>query len=1238
MPPFLLSISERYIQPVFSTTKNFLSWAPRLAIARLFAKWRSLLTIIVGVILGAGVGALVPLYTTAVSQLGMVQRLDQEPDHDTNIRFRVSFRPYDFASINDLQDSVRLINDTVIEPAINEHLRTDDLDAWLGPREVVTYYETDKMAVLIGEEEVLKRLNSDNATSRASLIHLDNWEQQVRTVQGQLPSQVPLAEGINFNVAISVEVANEFGLEAGDVLTLDQRYSSDGRLNAGAWESSQPFVVQITAVVVPIDEESSYWMAVRTADDTPLSVVAGTWPSEFRFLTDRANVTTISSTYAPQTPLTFGWRLIFKHDNLPYSRINLARTAIHDFDLQLYRQLAVGNPELVSQLKYNPPRSEAGLQYDYHTRLVEYSQTRPDIDTGILQDYSKKQEVNAVPFTVLLLEVGVLVLFFLMVTAALVRRGERRELAMLQSRGAYEGHILALRGIEALMICIVGAIAAPFIAQQLLILMGPSIAGTSDFPLPLTRQVFIYSSLAAGVTMAALMLTLVPVLRQPLVTAGGAASRSDTASWWQVYYVDVLLAVVGLAAFILLLRRDTPLLETSDSGQTKIDPLLVFAPALLFLGLGGMLLRFFPYITGLAAVISSRRRNFMSAIATWQVSRESTHYGRITFLLALAIGIGWFATSFRATLRNSQSDQAYYSVGTDLRLVERDTRLNVERVRDAAYYEAFDFVDAASVSYRQRINQISRSSTSAFRVGEIIGIDSSDFGGVVLENWRPDLGNIRVPYDTNYDLNLPIIGESLPDTPHKIGLWARIELTTFILNQGDTGYRANLNRLTQNISLGLRLQDDAGTWILVPFNQIRIEYLRSGTLDKPGFGTDAHVSSGWVYYEADLSALNYQAEGDIRLVSIFWDHRAGNINGEANTRLSLAEMSLIDTDGNATPYNILDADNWEFVYDSGALTQGRINPGFSTDNLHRNAIYVTFNQSALRGRMGINLNYPSPQPMDAVVSETMAQVNSFEVEDSFISRPEQFSLINVGGTTINIRPLKTTEYFPSLFNEERPYIIVDIRDLMYTFNQRPSAQFYPNEVWLEFNEEIASTADVDRAIDQLTGGDNSSVVPIRETSYAHSFDELETDPLALGLLGLMYLAFLIGLALSIVGLLTYAALTAQARRSEFGVLRALGLASGRVVTSLILEQLFVVAIAGILGSVLGHILSIFVVPTLALGATGEGVVPPFITQIEWGAIANFWLIMLAVLAIVFAFSFMLVRQLSLSRSLRLGDE
>src|SRR5262249_40224364 len=51
---------------------------------RLLSQWRSLLTIIAGTLLGASVGALVPLYTNAVAQVSMVEKFNQSPAEDVN--------------------------------------------------------------------------------------------------------------------------------------------------------------------------------------------------------------------------------------------------------------------------------------------------------------------------------------------------------------------------------------------------------------------------------------------------------------------------------------------------------------------------------------------------------------------------------------------------------------------------------------------------------------------------------------------------------------------------------------------------------------------------------------------------------------------------------------------------------------------------------------------------------------------------------------------------------------------------------------------------------------------------------------------------------------------------------------------------------------------------------------------------------------------------------------------------
>ena len=219
-------------------------------------------------------------------------------------------------------------------------------------------------------------------------------------------------------------------------------------------------------------------------------------------------------------------------------------------------------------------------------------------------------------------------------------------------------------------------------------------------------------------------------------------------------------------------------------------------------------------------------------------------------------------------------------------------------------------------------------------------------------------------------------------------------------------------------------------------------------------------------------------------------------------------------------------------------------------------------------------------------------------------------------------------------------MVVDVRELMYRLNRRPSAAFYPDEVWLRLDGSLdpRSEAEVSGLLGHLDNAETQGAVILSSVTLAEEQDRLQTNPLGLGLLGLMYLAFIMALALSVVGLLTYSGLTAQARRSEFGVLRALGLSSVRVVAGLALEQAFVMAIGVTLGAVLGAVLANQVVPTLALGATGENVVPPFVMRVELRRFVEYGLMMAVVLGLVLSSSLLLVRQLSLARTLRLGDE
>jgi hypothetical protein len=447
----------------------------------------------------------------------------------------------------------------------------------------------------------------------------------------------------------------------------------------------------------------------------------------------------------------------------------------------------------------------------------------------------------------------------------------------------------------------------------------------------------------------------------------------------------------------------------------------------------------------------------------------------------------------------------------------------------------------------------------------------------------------------------------------------------------------------QRTTIYVRLQDANGSWLVLPIEPVEVEYVRQGT-DAPGAGARSFMTSGWVYGEADLSALEYEPVGPVRLVSVFWEYRSANPRGERGVRLTLADMSLIDANGESTPFPVFEDNNWEFLYDHGAEATGRTNPGWALPTERGDSIYFSWNQEAQRTIVGAVLNYPAPErPIDAVISRRMMEANG-NMDSGTDAEP--FQLFDVGRMQMSFTPVLVSDYFPTLYDRTpsasdprgNSFMVVDARDLMYVLNRRPSATYYPDEVWLRLDEGVDSSdkSTINTVIRRMDEDD--SVLVLSKITLADELDKLRTNPLGLGLLGLMYLAFIMALALSVVGLLTYAGLTAQSRRTEFGVLRALGLSSIRVVAGLALEQLFVMIIGVVLGSLLGWVLATVVVPTLALGATGENVIPPFVMRVETRRLLEYALMMLVGLGLVLSSSLLLVRQLSLSRTLRLGEE
>ncbi|GAB4428780.1 MAG: ABC transporter permease [Anaerolineae bacterium] len=1115
------------------------------------SQWRSFITVVFGVLASAVIGASVPLYTSALTQVGLVQHLAAQPPSDVHISERINLRAKGIADLDGLWAKLNLS----VAAGVRDIFEAG-LPGWVD--QTVSIAETDPMRII---------RNGEDSDARGRVAYYDRWQETTQLVEGTWPAELRDTSGY-LEVAIGLRAATALGLNVGDEIVLDQR----------GWESSIPVQARITAVVREADESDPYWMA-----PSPLRLGSSSEGQlEINVLTTRAGFLRVAADYIPETRSTFGWRIYFDHTRLPFGQVDdaVALLATSEADLSQRIQDSSGLDDLRAL---------------YTTKLPQ-----------ILKAFTEEVARLNAPFGLVLLQVGALALFFLGVIAALVRRSERREIAVLQSRGAYDWQILLLRGLEALFICGLATLVAPFVARAILVWLIPRLTGLERLPLPISSGVFVYAGAVALVAWIALVITLRPILQLPLIQAGGSAARGEKPSWMQRYLLDVLLVVIGLAALGRLASIRSALM-TTQQGQLQVDPLLLLAPTFFLVGLGSILLRLFPTVMKFAARFSAARRGLETTLALWQVSREPAHYSQITFLLALAIGIGWFAANFQTTITLSHRDQARYFVGADIRLETRDTALDLNRAVPPAIYQAMPEVQAATSAWRFYLSNAARGSRQSAG-GEILAVDSTTIGGTAY--WRDDLGPIQYPPHPS----VPVPGRALPFSPAQIGVWARFD-------EEDMGFNRPFTpeQYAPWLSLGVRLQDEAGTLV----------NLSLSPHEPDGVHTLAGAE-GWVYYEGDLSTLAYEPVGVVRLDSIYWSFRRTYWFG-ADFRLTLADLTLTDAAQGSIVLDwltsVVDDDRWQLVNDPlapGEKSLTTLAPAPGAPSLPSRQI--TWRQGESLTSMGLFLDYPEIGPIPAVASDTLMAMNE-------LLPGARAQIGSVNGIAPWFEIVTVASHFPTLYPDERLFLVADQSALLYTLNRRPGVAMHPTEAWLR----LAPGVDASTFAAQLSALDDNMVVMQALTlpGYMHA---LQTDTLSVGLIGVLYLAFLIALALSIVSLLNYVSLTVQARRVEFGVLRALGLSAGRVVASIALELIVLMVTAGLIGSALGAVLSYQILPIFAASTSGKVTTPPLVVQVEATTLLQYSLILIAVLVVTLATSLLSVWRQTLSQTLRLGEE
>ncbi|MFI2713109.1 FtsX-like permease family protein [Micromonospora sp. NPDC018662] len=353
--------------------------------------------------------------------------------------------------------------------------------------------------------------------------------------------------------------------------------------------------------------------------------------------------------------------------------------------------------------------------------------------------------------------------YALVLVAALLNEDRRAQTALLRARGAARGQLAGLAVREATLVVAPAVLLAPALTGQAVRHLGADLGLAGGA----AARVWLVA-LAAAV--GCLLAMVLPALRRAGTYVADMAARSRPSRGAAVQRASVDLALVALAvlAWAQLRQYSSPL--AGANGRLGIDPLLAAAPTIGVLAGAVIALRLLPPTTRLAERVVDRRPWNATMFGMWQAGRRP-HAGPV-LLLALAVGGSTLAWSLVASWERSQRDQAWHTVGADLRLTERDGTAPDDRAAAVAAAPGLDRVlpawrddirvgrearpatavawDAAAAHGMVRLDDADGEASTAALLDRLAGGRGAPTGGLLPAAARTLAGTVRTPVDTSY--------------------------------------------------------------------------------------------------------------------------------------------------------------------------------------------------------------------------------------------------------------------------------------------------------------------------------------------------------------------------------------------------------------------------------------------------------------------------------------------------------
>ena len=816
--------------------------------------------------------------------------------------------------------------------------------------------------------------------------------------------------------------------------------------------------------------------------------------------------------------------------------------------------------------------------------LFSYRQLT-ELETA-LREYDRRLFFSRLPMFVILILISAVALYYVITVSSLSVERRRGEIALMKSRGASSAQALSPFAVEGMMTAALAALAAPPLAAALIGALGmtpafSALSGGARIDVGAPMSAYLMSALGGLLGFIALMSPAVQASRMGVSEFRQRSARPRAQPFFLRHYLDIPL----IAAAILLLRQlsnQGSVVAADVFGEATADMISLAVPAVVLAASALALLRLFPLFARLCSAALSRFLPAGLALGAWQMARNPAHYARLSLLLILMAGLGVFAASFGGTMRRSFEERSLYAVGADVRVEGAQTNTLGASVPIRQSYESLPGAPRAALAYRGFGSDLSQIFADSYTMFAVEGERIREIGWFRDDFSERDMGGML----SSLALDALPAGLPIPDGAAAIGV------------------RAKADRPHPTVRLAARIRDANDRYFT--------------------YDLGALASGGWTASLAPLArsdaARRAIPAAPLRLASLTV-YETDSRNRLRAGALTIDEAFAVMPSGETRTMEAFDSlAEWSAVRAVPEARSDVLKPAESGGA----AVFVWTEGGAAVSR-GIYYG-PPLEPLPVIANSRFLRVNNHRVGETL--------QVSAQGRRLEVTIIGAMDYFPTLDTEKKSYLIADLDAVSaYANLEATGSEIRPNEVWLETDGDPSVRARLMAALnDGVPFG--SRRVHDREAALAES----RVDPLIdAGWRALLFIAFAAVLSMSGVGFIVHAWVSFKSREAQFALMRTMGFSTGQLTTLAILEQALVICAGLALGTWMGGRLSAAMMPFLAHDERGARVLPPFVADIDWAALAITYLAMALLFSAIIAGAIIMARRVSLRRVLRLGD-